>query len=211
MDATPDDIVLRPATPIDAEAAIPLIYSSGPAVLNYIFTSKNKDDVLACMHRGFVHNAGELGYAIHTVAELNGNVVGIGAAFSGDTTSRFMAQGTANIFAYYGLLRAPGVIFRALQVEKIVRPPAKHKHCIAHLGVSPELRSKGIGARIVQHLLEEGRKHNRPVAVLDVSVENPRAQALYERLGFMVTSENRSSLNNRHAIVPGHRRMELRL
>lgn len=208
MDATPADIVLRPATPDDADAAIPLIYSSGPAVLDYIFTSRNKEDVFACMRRGFVRNAGELGYAIHTVAELDGKIVGIGAAFAGDTTLRFMAQGTVNIFAHYGPRRASGVIMRALRVEKIVRPPVKHEHCIAHLGVSPVYRSKGIGARIVDHLLEEGRRLKRPVAVLDVSVENPRAQDLYERLGFVVTRENASALRNQHAAVPGHRRME---
>ncbi|MCC6794834.1 MAG: GNAT family N-acetyltransferase [Candidatus Hydrogenedentes bacterium] len=205
------EMTLRPATPDDADAAIPLIYSSGPAVLDYIFTSRSKEDVFACMRRGFVRNAGELGYAIHTVAELDGKIVGIGAAFAGDTTLRFMVQGTANIFAHYGPLRAPGAIARALQVEKIVRPPSKHEHCIAHLGVSPEYRSKGIGARIVEHLLEEGRRLKRPAAVLDVSAENPRAQELYERLGFSVTRENASTLRNQHAAVPSHRRMELRL
>ncbi len=184
MQHVTSEIILRPATPDDAEAAVPLIYSSGPAVLDYIFTSNSKNDVFTCMRRGFIRNAGELGYAIHTVAEIDGKVVGTGAAFAGDTTLRFMAQGTANIFAHYGPLRTPGVIVRALQVEKIVRPPAKHEHCIAHLGVSPELRGKGIGARIVQHLLEEGHRLKRPIAVLDVSVENPRAQALYERIGF---------------------------
>jgi len=211
MQHTTSDITLRTATPNDVDAALPLIYSSGPAVLDYIFMSQNKEDVFACMRRGYVRNAGELGYAIHTVAEIDGKVVGIGAAFAGDVSLRFMAQGTANIFAHYGPLRAPGVLVRALQVEKIVRPPAKHEHCIAHLGVSTELRGKGIGAKIVDHLLEEGRRLNRPVAVLDVSAENPRAQKLYERLGFAVTRENASALRNQHALVPSHRRMELRL
>ena len=44
--------------------------------------------------------------------------------------------------------------------------------------------------------------------VLDVAVSNPRAQALYERLGFAVTGERASSLANAQGAVPGHRRME---
>ena len=44
-------------------------------------------------------------------------------------------------------------------------------------------------------------------AVLDVSVENPRAEALYGRLGFVVTKEMRSSDQNRYSRVHHHRRM----
>lgn len=204
-------IELRPATPGDADAAVPLIYSSGPAVLDYIFTSTQKDEVFACMRRGFERDAGELGYSIHTVAVLDGEVAGIGTGFAGDTTLRFMLSGAVNVFACYGLVRGIDVVRRALQVEQIVRPPKQHEHCIAHLGVSPELRGKGIGARIVEQLLDDGRRLGRAVAVLDVSVENPRAQALYERLGFTVTRECTSTLRNAHATVPSHRRMELRL
>jgi len=40
---------------------------------------------------------------------------------------------------------------------------------------------------------------------------NPRAQALYERLGFVVTEERKSTLRNAHATVPDHRRMVLPL
>jgi ribosomal protein S18 acetylase RimI-like enzyme len=45
--------------------------------------------------------------------------------------------------------------------------------------------------------------------VLDVATSNPRAQALYQRLGFKVTGERISSLANPQGIVPGHRRLEL--
>lgn len=200
----------RTATADDADAAIPLIYSSGPAVLDYIFASHGKDDVFACMRRGFVRNAGELGYSIHTVAEFDGQVAGIGTAFSGDTLLRFMLAGTKNIFGYYGIAGL-GVVRRALQVETIVQPPANGVHYIGHLGIAPELRSKGIGRELVERLLDEGRQLGRKTAALDVSAENPRAQALYERLGFTVTRERVSTLENRFARVPNHFRMETNL
>jgi ribosomal protein S18 acetylase RimI-like enzyme len=187
------------------------MYSSGPAVLDYIFGPDGMSGMFAFMRRGFERNAGELGYAIHTVAVCDGKVVGVGAAFGGNTTLRFMTEGARNIFAHYGLVRGTGVLRRALQVERIIRPPAKNEHAIAHLGISPEYQSKGIGALLVKHLLDEGRRSGRTKAVLDVSVENPRAQALYERLGFSVTRENHSTLKNRHATVCHHRRMGLML
>jgi ribosomal protein S18 acetylase RimI-like enzyme len=48
-------------------------------------------------------------------------------------------------------------------------------------------------------------------AALDVAVGNPRAQALYERLGFVVAAERVSTLRNAQATVANHRRMELPL
>jgi len=204
------DIQFRTAISDDADAAVPLIYSSGPAVLDYIFAVRGRDDVFACMRRGFARNAGELGHSIHTVAVSDGRVVGIGTAFSGDTLLRFMLAGTGNIFACYGLAGL-GVIRRALQVEQIVQPPKNGVHYVAHLGIAPELRGKGIGIQLIERLHEEGRRLGRKIAALDVSAENPRAQALYERIGYRVTREYVSKLANRHAKVPSHFRMEMDL
>jgi ribosomal protein S18 acetylase RimI-like enzyme len=204
------DIELRPARTEDADAAVPLMYSSGPAVTEYIFAC-DKGDMFACMKRGFERDAGELGYAVHTVAVVDNAVVGIGAGFAGDAPLRFLALGALNILACRGVVQSAGMVRRALQIERMIRPPKRHEQCVAHLGVAPAFRGKGIGALIVRHLLDEGRRLGRRTAVLDVSVENPRAQALYERLGFAVTRECISTLRNRHATVPSHRRMELAL
>ncbi|NUM47588.1 MAG: GNAT family N-acetyltransferase, partial [Anaerolineales bacterium] len=81
-------------------------------------------------------------------------------------------------------------------------------HYIAHLGVAPEWQSKGIGGRLIEHFLEGGKKLGRTTAALDVSVVNPRAQRLYERLGFVVKHERVSTLKNEFGTVPNHRRME---
>lgn len=203
-------IRLRPARPEDADAAVPLMYSSGPAVADYIFAC-GKDDIFACMKRGFVRDAGELGFTVHIVAVVDGAVVGAGAGYAGDAPLRFLALGAFNMLACRGAIEGPGVARRALQVERIIRPPRRHEQCVAHLGVLPEFRGKGIGALLVRHIVDEGRRAGKKTAVLDVSVENPRAQALYERLGFVVTREYESTLRNRFAAVPGHRRMELAL
>ena len=189
---------------------MPLMYSSGPAVADYIFAC-GKDDIFACMRRGFVRDSGELGYTVHVVAVVDGAVVGTGAGFAGDAPLRFIAQGAFNMLACLGVVRGMGIARRALQAERIIRPPKRHEQCIAHLGVQPEFRGRGIGALIVRHILDEGRRRGKMTAVLDVSVENPRAQALYERLGFAVAREYPSTLSNDYASVPGHRRMELTL
>jgi ribosomal protein S18 acetylase RimI-like enzyme len=70
------------------------------------------------------------------------------------------------------------------------------------------MRSRGLGQKLVQHLLDEGKALGRTQAGLDVSVENPRAHELYLRMGFKDIVEHTSTLRNEHAIVPSHIRME---
>jgi ribosomal protein S18 acetylase RimI-like enzyme len=89
-------------------------------------------------------------------------------------------------------------------VEGMIEPPKGRLHYIAHLGVRPEMQGKGVGTKLIEHLLELGREEGRTQAALDVSTLNPRAQALYERFGFQVTKHNSSTLSG----IPSHNRME---
>jgi ribosomal protein S18 acetylase RimI-like enzyme len=52
-----------------------------------------------------------------------------------------------------------------------------------------ELRGLGIGTRLVVEAEERIRARGLPLARLGVEVDNPRARALYERLGYVATGE----------------------
>ncbi|NUM49443.1 MAG: GNAT family N-acetyltransferase, partial [Anaerolineales bacterium] len=73
----------RVATPADTEAAIPLIYSSGPAAFDYVFKHPARGTALDFLRHAFADGAGEFGYRNHTIVETGGQIVGIGACFSG--------------------------------------------------------------------------------------------------------------------------------
>jgi ribosomal protein S18 acetylase RimI-like enzyme len=75
--------------------------------------------------------------------------------------------------------------------------------------VLPGLQSRGIGKLLIDHLIRQGKAAGFKVAALDVAATNPRGQALYERLGFVVTKERRSTLRNAHGRVADHRHMEM--
>ena len=196
------NVHFRDATPKDVDAAIPLIFSSGPGAFDYIFSPK-PGQAQEFLRYTFQDGAGEFGYKNHIVGELDGKVVAVGAAFDGDTTLNFFLAAGRQIVSFYGL-SAFTVIPHGLQVEQIIQPPKGRLHYIAHLGVDPSLQSKGIGAKLVEHLMEQGRKAGKTHTALDVSVLNPRAQALYERLGFQLTHHRSSKLEG----VPSHNRLE---
>ncbi len=205
------DSIIRPARPEDAEYLAPLVYSSGPAAFDYVFKHRTDVDAIEFLTRALRTPEGEFGYACHWAVELGGEVVGAGAGFTGEHPIGYMISALKRILGTYGIVSGAGVIVRGLRMENMVKPPKGAQYCVAHLGIRPDLRGKGLGDRLIRHLIDQAKRESRRLAVLDVSVENPRAQTLYERLGFAVTAERPSTLVNSTARVPHHRRMELNL
>jgi len=203
------NVTFRPSRPDDAEALVPLTYSSGPAAFSYVFSHRTRIAAQEFLYRTLQQPAGEFGYGCHVTGELDGEIVAAGASFGADAALPYFFAALRQIVGHYGIGQSIGVSRRGLQVEAMIKPPKDGEHAILHLGVAPEMRGRGIGEQLVHHLLGIGREAGRTTAVLDVSVENPRAQALYERLGFVVTKEYPSRLENDTAHVPDHRRMEL--
>jgi ribosomal protein S18 acetylase RimI-like enzyme len=202
------EVRFRAALPQDVEAAAPLIHSSGPAAFDYVFAVPGRGDARAFLRRAFVDGAGEFGWRNHLVGELEGVVVAVGAGYGGEASLAFTLAAARQILAHYGPRRAPGVIARGLGVERVIPPPRRGMHYLAHLGVAPALRGQGIGRALIEALIRRGVQAGRRRMVLDVATSNPRAQALYARLGFEVTGERASALANAQGAVPGHRRME---
>lgn len=201
----------RAAVPADADDAVPLIYSSGPAAFDYVFSVPGRGTAQDFLRRAFVDGAGEFGFRNHVVGVRDGRVVAAGAAWNGSSTPAFTLAAARQILGFYGPVSGLGVIQRGLRVESVVRPPSRDCWYVAHLGVPAELRSRGVGAALVGHLLTTGRARGMPLAALDVAVTNPGAERLYARLGFAVAHERVSRLSNAQGTVANHRRMELRL
>lgn len=198
----------RPAAATDVGAAVPLIHSSGPAAFEYVFAVPGRSDAQAFLRHAFVDGAGEFGWRNHCVGELDGRVVAVGAGYGASTHWAFTLAAARQILGFFGWRHAAGVITRGLRVEGVIQPPSGEMHYLAHLGVEPALRGRGIGAALVDHLAAQAATLGRVRLALDVAVSNPRAQALYERCGFAVTEERPSSLADAWGHVPPHRRME---
>jgi ribosomal protein S18 acetylase RimI-like enzyme len=144
-------------------------------------------------------------------SDLAGAVVGVGAGWDGRATLRFTLAAAGQILRFYGPWRAWGVIVRGLRTEGVIRPPRADEYYVAHLGVRDALRGRGIGARLTRQLLAAADPRCHRLAALDVAVTNPRAEALYARLGFGVDALRRSTLRSRWHAVVDHRRMSLPL
>ncbi|MBM2622536.1 GNAT family N-acetyltransferase [Actinoplanes sp. LDG1-06] len=74
---------------------------------------------------------------------------------------------------------------------RVVRTPEQVE--LAGIQLLPHEQSRGLGTQIITDLMRDA---GRPV-VLSVEKDNPRAQALYRRLGFVVTGETEDELRMR--------------
>lgn len=184
----------RPARSDDAEAAVPLIYSSGPAAFDYVFGGTPKGTARDFLCKAFVSGAGQFGYRQHWVGEQDGRVVAVGTALSGEVNLRNMRVAAGQIMGFYGPLHCWKVLWSGLQMERIVLPPPKCTFYLAHLGVNRASTGQGIGTQLIDYLLQQGRDAGFSITALDVSAGNPLAQRLYERLGFVVQIERASHL-----------------
>jgi ribosomal protein S18 acetylase RimI-like enzyme len=176
-----------------------------------VFSVPGGLSALAFLRRAFLDGSGEFGYRNHVVGVDHDVCVAVGAVWSGASNFAFMFAAVRQILGCYGPLAGPGVMARGLRIESVIPPPPRACCYVGHLGVQPQLRSRGIGEALTRHLLARGRARGWTSAALDVAVTNPRAQALYERIGFVVARERTSRLANAVARVSNHRRMELRL
>jgi GNAT superfamily N-acetyltransferase len=70
------------------------------------------------------------------------------------------------------------------------RPDALH---VVRIEIDPSFQGRGIGTRIVVHVLAEARQRGIP-ARLDVFIANP-ARRLYERLGFVEVGRDGPSVS----------------
>ena len=107
---------------------------------------------------------------------------------------------------YYGLKTIPRAV-RAMDSTRLMQAPKRDELYLANFGVSPELRGTGIGSKIIKHKIAEAKDQGYRLMSLDVSTQNPKAEALYQRLGFVVTKTK--SMKGRDGKQYACKKMEL--
>lgn len=96
-----------------------------------------------------------------------------------------------------------GGALRAGALALLVADSDGARFLVDGIAVAETARGQGVGSALVAALLAEARQRGHAVIRLDVVPENPRARALYERLGFVATGGGQSRIA---AVLFGHRR-----
>jgi ribosomal protein S18 acetylase RimI-like enzyme len=206
------NVTIRRARPDDVAQATPLIFSSGPDAFNFVFSHRTRVHAENFIAHAFTCDRGEFSWRYFWIVEVDGEVVGTASGYTGEDARHFLGPAIRQILHCNGLIAGAQVIRRGLKIEKIIVPPQNpDEFYIGNVAIAEPLRGKGLGNRLFKFLHEEGRRRGADRCLLDVSAENPRAEALYARLGYRVTKVNRSTLANAAGRVADHRRMEIAL
>lgn len=122
------------------------------------------------------------------LAALDGDdLLGI-AAFQTDGTG-FSQAGIADLFWHYGI----GALWRLVPLAMLERSAPGDSLQMDGICVRADARGKGVGVALFQALFAHARAQGYAHITLDVIDSNPRARALYERLGFVATGTESTS------------------
>lgn len=199
------EIKLRKAVPNDAENAVPLVMQSGPETFAYVFDNGKQSAKEFLMH-AFRKKGGEFSFDNHYVL-LEGDVlIGTIALYTAKKANSFLVSDVLNIFNIYKW-RGFGVLKRGLKVEQVLLLPKGDECYIGHVAISNQYRARGHGQYMLKAAMSYFLESHEVRFVLDVSVDNPRAKALYARLGFRDQRFMPSDLKSNYGEVPSHHRM----
>lgn len=202
------NLQFRRADPGDVEKAIPLIHCSAAPSADYSY-AVGRHTAIDYLRAAFVAGSGKLSYRGHVVAVLDGHVVGIGAFLRGAGYGRGRWKRIWRVTRFCGPLNCWTVLRRLAQLRGLWSLPGKDDLSIEHLGVMEDMRGKGIGSALLANQIEMARSKGIRRCILDVAATNPRAQALYERLGYRVVGESKAHVRSAGIEVPEVKHMEL--
>ena len=191
-------MIIEPAKVEDSSALVPLVFSSGPSAFDYVFLNSAENFLATTLPK----NSSSFSHQAHWVARSAPNGVAQGC-ISLYTREAHDLQHNSNIAALisWGGWRSPLILIKGLKIEALIAPPPKGTLHIAHLGVAPAVRSQGVGEQLIAYAATMAKEKGIDRLSLDVSAQNPRAQTLYERLGFEV---KRTSVSKIAALADHH-------
>ncbi|MFA4932143.1 MAG: GNAT family N-acetyltransferase [Caldisericia bacterium] len=201
-------LTFRLATPDDAPFVAPLIYDIARRDLDPLFTGlAARLSPLDIIERFYRAPGGMFSWCNTEIALHDGLPAGFITAYraasrKGSFTWLALAAGQLGAHALVLLAWRGVVIARAMQHHL---PGSWY---VAFVGVDPLRQSLGIGSSLIERSIQRARASGCSCVELDVDVDNPRAQALYERLGFRVLHIDRRTTSS---IMVESRRMVLQL
>jgi ribosomal protein S18 acetylase RimI-like enzyme len=198
-----NNFTVRAAQAKDHLQAAPLIYTAGPEAFDFIFKYPNFCSAEDFLQVSFQRPNGQFSYVHHTVIEVDARVVATMLNYDNAQLSAMHWRTVTSVLSFFSW-RAVKVAKLGAVVEKIMPAPADDVLVVANLAVAENAQGHGLGSKLIEHARARAIREGYRALALDVSIENPSAQSLYERLGFVVIKEHPSPTDK----VPGHRYME---
>lgn len=174
---------IRPAKPTIPEGLLfaKLLEEAQEGVYR-IMIGRTALDIIA---RAYIRPGHELSYLFAEFAEMDGQVVGLGAGY---TATDHLAFTEEPLVAAAGWRRHRIAFFSRLNQRalSLMDTHSQGDFYVRALAVDPELRGRGVGTGLMESLEVRAKGTGSSRITLDVAAKNQRGRRLYERLGFVV-------------------------
>jgi ribosomal protein S18 acetylase RimI-like enzyme len=176
----------------DAQTVAQLIYVSAPEMFQLLFGGLLFGQAaVEIIQKLVTHHHNHLSHRYVQVAESDDQVVGIATLVPAiELNDETDYDSVLNFWA-----RLRWQIAHRLILDRVLQHtyPADSFY-IANLAVTPAYRGKGIGTQLLQHCIANATAAGANRIFISVDINNPRAQKLYESIGFQVIATKTVSL-----------------
>ena len=177
---------IRPAAPQDAPQAAPLLVSTMGQFGVALLGEDSLQHTEAVMEKLFSRPGNRFNWQVTHLAEVEGTAAGLLASFPGKEISKRELPLLWQIWPANGFLRTLRLTLRGLPAAFTPREALPDEYHIAHLAVSPEFQRRGIGKALLKHAEALASQAGYRKCSLNVEINNNPAQALYEKMGYVV-------------------------
>jgi len=199
-------IVLRPATPEDAEPAAALMYETMGTLGDFIFgqsTGAGTTRVLAALFRERKHF---LSYQYSILAEMEGTIAGIAQEIPESELSKATVQLALAVAKCFGWRAAIGLAWRGFPLA-FEGDAEAGEYYVSTLAVAPGHRKRGVGRALLEDAERRARDLNISTCSLSVMLHNTGAFRFYQRVGYRVDRKVISRLRAPGVQYSGFHRM----
>ena len=200
------DIIVRQARQEEADVGANLLFLSGPEMFAYTF-NRTPEATKQLLARLWPRREHIFSYQWAYLAQRNSDIVGILSGFTSRQLRRAssrMPLAFASVLWPWDLAR---LIARAVDVAGLSPDVEEGDYYIGNVAVVPEARSRGIGHTLLEFAHDQARTQGCRRCALDVIIENTRARALYEELGYVIVATRENPRLAQRCGVSGMHRM----
>jgi ribosomal protein S18 acetylase RimI-like enzyme len=200
---TIEDVVLEAASPEQAEAAAPLMFETDYHLFGHFFGG---DQNLAVRYFAtqWRQERSLFSYRHCTAAVARGTLVGIELGYDAKTQAD-VARDTGR---HAARMLTPAELAHLREavsyVHYLVPPVPDDAYYVLHLASAPQVRGRGVGARLLAAAFDRARGNGYRVCQLDVASDNA-AVYFYRRMGMDTLSESRVLPLEQHGIASHYR------